>query len=131
MAPPAPVLMEAREPRGLFGRLVKRFFWGFQLLMVLASLGTCALVGQYVGGPDPEVALGAGMFGLSAIAVLWVLWPVGTLVLGVLVLATRGRKRLVPLPGSGPPVPGTSPPPPPHRPGGSVPQTGSAPRRGP
>jgi hypothetical protein len=127
MADTGPLLVEARERRSLFGRLVKRFFWGFQLLMVLASLGTCAVVSPYVTGPDPEVALGAGMFGASAIAALWILWPIGTLVLGVLVLATRGRKRLVPVPGTGPATPAAPPPPVAHRPGGSVPETGPLP----
>ncbi|MCO6418887.1 hypothetical protein JYK14_22400 [Siccirubricoccus sp. KC 17139] len=122
MASAPPVLVEVRERRGLFGRVVKRFFFGFQLLMLAASLGTCALVSNYMSGPDPDVAMGAGLFGLSAFAVLWTLWPLGTVVLGVLVLATRGRKRLIPAPGTV--VPPAAPP---HRPGGSVPETG--PRR--
>ena len=29
---------------------------------------------------------------------LWLAWPVGTLVLGLVVLLTRGRKRLIPAP---------------------------------
>jgi hypothetical protein len=36
-----------------------------------------------------------------ALGTIWVFWPLGTLVLGLLVLATRGRKRLIPVPGSG------------------------------
>ena len=50
-------------------------------------------------GPDPEVAAGAGMFGAMALGTIWVFWPLGTLVLGLLVLVTRGRKRLIPRPG--------------------------------
>lgn len=108
---PGPVLLEVRERRGPFGRAVKAIFLGFQLLMLLGSLGTCAAVGPFLTGPDPEVAMGAGLFGAMALGTLWILWPLGTLVLGLLVLCTRGRKRLIPAP------------PEPAR--GSVPRTGS------
>jgi uncharacterized membrane protein YhaH (DUF805 family) len=96
-----PVLVEARERRGPFGRVVKRVFWWFQLVMLLGGLATCAVVGPFVTGPDPEVAAGAGMFGALALGTIWVLWPLGTLVLGLLVLVTRGRKRLIPVPPAG------------------------------
>ena len=91
-------MVVAREPRGTFGRWVKRGFFGFQALMLVGSLGTCAVVGRFVTVPDPEVAMGAGMFGAMALGTIWLAWPVGTLVLGVLLLLTRGRKRLVALP---------------------------------
>lgn len=96
-----PILVEARERRGPFGRVVKRLFWWFQGLMLLGGLGTCAAIGPFVTGPDPEVAAGAGMFGAMALGTIWVFWPLGTLVLGGLVLLTRGRKRLIPVPGTG------------------------------
>lgn len=114
-----PVLLEVRERRSRFGRVVKWAFWVFQPLMLLLTLGTCAAVTPYVAGPDPEVAMGAGMFGAMAIGTLWTIWPLGTLGLGILLLVTRGRKRLI----SVPPEPGVTPV---RRPG-SVPETG--PRR--
>jgi len=97
-----PVMLEVRERRSRFGRAVKWAFWVFQPLMLLLSLGTCAAVLPYLTGPDPEVAMGAGLFGAQAIGALWTLWPAGTLVLGVLLLATRGRKRLIAAPPEGP-----------------------------
>ncbi len=96
-----PVLLEVRERRSRFGRVVKWSFWAFQLLMLLGSLGTCAAVTPFLAGPDPEVAMGAGLFGAMAIGTLWTLWPLGTLVLGLLALLTRGRKRLIPAPEPG------------------------------
>ena len=36
-----------------------------------------------------------------AIGTLWTLWPAGTVLLGILLLATRGRKRLIPMPEAG------------------------------
>ena len=133
-----PVLLEVRERRSRFGRIVRWSFWIFQLVMVALTFGTCALVTPYVGGPDPEVAMGAGMFGAMALGTLWTVWPTGTILLGALLLATRGRKRLIPAPPEGgvgavppaaspaPPAAAGPPPPSQRRPGGSVPQTGGA-----
>ncbi|GGC44824.1 hypothetical protein GCM10011504_24040 [Siccirubricoccus deserti] len=118
-----PVMLEVRERRSRFGRIVKWAFLLFHLAMLLGILGTCALVGTYVTGPDPEVAMGAGLFGAQTLALLWTLWPLGTVVLGVLVLMTRGRKRLIPAPSAAPPPARLTP----HRPGGSVPPTGPRP----
>ncbi len=93
-----PVLLEVRERRGPFGRAVKWTFLGFQALMCLLLLGTCAFVAPFLANPDPEVAVGAGMFGAAATALLWLAWPAGTVLLGLLVLLSRGRKRLIPAP---------------------------------
>jgi hypothetical protein len=126
-----PILLEVRERRSRFGRIVKWTFWAFQLVMLLGVLGTCALVAPFVQGDDPEVAMGAGMFGAMALGTLWVVWPLGTVVLGLLLFLTRGRKRYIQDPGTP-----QAPPPPlqpqaqaqaspvPRRPGGSVPPTG-------
>jgi hypothetical protein len=93
-----PVLLEVRERRGPFGRVVRWVFLGFQVVMILLLLGTCAVVTPFLSNPDPEVAVGAGMFGAMATALLWLAWPVGTLLLGLVMLLTRGRKRLIPAP---------------------------------
>jgi hypothetical protein len=131
-----PVMLEVRERRGRFGRAVRWAFWGFQGAMLLLILGTCAAVTPYLTGPDPEVALGAWMFGAEALGTLWLTWPAGTLLLGLLLLLTRGRRRLIPAPVSDAvavppppgPQPGAAPPgPAPRRAGGSVPPTGRGP----
>ncbi len=98
MAAAEPVLLEVRERRSAFGRAVKWVFLGFQAVMILLLLGTCAAVAPFLSNPDPEVAVGAGMFGAMATALVWLVWPAGTLLLGLLVLLTRGRKRLIPAP---------------------------------
>jgi hypothetical protein len=110
-----PVMLEVRERRSPFGRAVKWAFVGFQLVMLLLVLGTCAAVGPFLSGSDPEVVMGAGMFGAMALGTLWTVWPLGTLLLGLLVLFTRGRKRLIPAP---------APDQPPPRQGGGVPESG-------
>ena len=100
------MLLEVRERRSPFGRAVKWAFLGFQLAMALLLLGTCAVVAPFVANPDLEVAAGAGLFGVMATGFLWLAWPVGTVLLGLMVLLTRGRKRLIPAPpAAGPPAP--------------------------
>ncbi|MBX9698125.1 MAG: hypothetical protein K2X74_01755, partial [Acetobacteraceae bacterium] len=94
------VILEAREPRSRLGRLVRWLFWLFQVVMLAGGLATCGLVVPYAGSEDPEVAAGAGLFAAAALGVIWVIWPVGTLVLGLLLFLTRGRRRLVTLPGA-------------------------------
>ena len=115
-----PVVLEARERRGRFGRVVRWAFWLFQVAMGLLPFGTCGLVVPYTGSEDPEVAAGAGLFAVTALGLLWVAWPVGTVVLGALLFLTRGRRRLVTLPPA-------ATPPPQRATGGSVPPTGPPP----
>ena len=92
------LMVEVREPRNLFGRFCKAVFWVFQVVTILLMLGTCAFVAPFMDNQDPDVVMGAGMFGAVAVGTLWVIWPVGSVLLGLLVLATRGRKRLIPAP---------------------------------
>ncbi|MBK1657609.1 hypothetical protein [Paracraurococcus ruber] len=93
-----PVVVVGRERRGPVGRAVKGVFLSFQVLMLLGALATCTLVGPFVANADPEVALGAGLFAAQALGTIWLLWPLGTLALGLLLLLTRGRRRVVTLP---------------------------------
>lgn len=106
-----PVMLEVREQRGPFGVFVRWVFWIFQGLMLLVTLGTCSVVGNFLDANNPEVALGAGLFGSVVLAVAWVVWPLGTIGFGLMMLLTRGRKRLIPAPAvSGPSVPRTGAP---------------------
>lgn len=89
------IRFEARAPRGAFGRVVKFLFWLVLLAPPLLMLGTCAGLKSFVMSEDDEVALGAMMFGANALGVLWALWLVGVPVLGLMMLATRGRKLVI------------------------------------
>ena len=91
----APIRFTARAPRSRFGRVALWTFWLFQLLMLLLSLGNCSLVLPYVGSEDPEVAAGALSFGTMLGAGVLTIWPVGTVVLGLLAILTRGRKLIL------------------------------------
>ena len=93
-----PLLLEAREPRGRFGRAVKWAFFAFQIVTLGAGLTTCTVVPRFLGNADPEVAMGAGLFGVQTLGTLMGIWPLGTILLGGLALATRGRKRVIAAP---------------------------------
>jgi hypothetical protein len=58
-----PIRFTARAPRTRLGRIVKWLFIAFNLLMLTLALANCGLVLPYVAADDPEVAMGAGMFG--------------------------------------------------------------------
>ena len=90
-AAPSPLIFRARAPRSAFGRVVKWAFWGFQALMLAMALANCTLVLPYLGNEDPEVAMGAGVFGALVGLGVFAFWPLGTLVLGGAMLLTRGR----------------------------------------
>lgn len=91
-------MLEVRERRGPFGVFVKWLFWIFQALMLLTTLATCSVVGNFLDASNPEVALGAGLFGTVVLAATWFFWPIVTLGFGLMLLLTRGRKRLIPAP---------------------------------
>jgi hypothetical protein len=89
------IRFEARAPRGGFGRVVKFLFWLVLLAPPLVTLGTCAGLQGYVLSEDDEVALGALMFGASALGVLWALWLGGVPIMALLLLLTRGRRLVI------------------------------------
>lgn len=66
--------------------------------MLLLLLGQCTLVLPFVASDDPEVAMGAGMFGALLGLGMWLVWPVGSLALGLFAWLTRGAKVEVELP---------------------------------
>ena len=86
------VTFVARAPRSAFGRFCKWLFIGFNLLMLALLLANCAVVIPYVGSEDPDVAMGAGLFGALLAFGIWTVWPLGALVLGILSLVTRGQR---------------------------------------
>ena len=90
------VIRTERRKRGIFGWLFLIVFWGFNALMGIsmfvgvggnaegyAQLGSDAERAGYVAG----TALG-GVF-------LLFIWAAGALILGMLVMATRGQKVIV------------------------------------
>ena len=79
-----------RRKRGIFGKIIKLCFYLFQAAALLTFVGLFTIPGE-VKPKNPEQELGMILaIGSSAIALL-VAWLIGSLFLGLLVMATRGK----------------------------------------
>ena len=89
-------MKERRGPRSLFGKLVKFIFIAFNILMVLWMFaGVDSATEDYSTlGSDAEKAGAAIGTGLGVMFLLFI-WGVGDLILGLMVLFTRGEKIII------------------------------------
>lgn len=87
------VTVEKRK-RGFAGWLARILFWGWTLVM-----GAMFVIAFMAGGRTPAETeaekVGSGLGILLASSVVFWIWALGALVLGIFVLATRGRKITV------------------------------------
>jgi hypothetical protein len=76
-----------KHKRGFFGWIFLVLFWAFQVAMAFAVYINAHATNYAVN----DEAAGALLF-LGAFAVIgWFIWLLGTIILGILVLATRGK----------------------------------------
>ena len=90
-----PTVQREVSDRTVFGKLVKWLFIGFNILMLIWMVTSCAAVGQVSSEAvnDAEragAAIGAGL----GMTFLLVIWGFGDIILGMFVLFTR-RKKLI------------------------------------
>lgn len=81
--------------RTAFGKLVKWLFIGFNVLMLVWMIGSCAAVSdvsaQAVNDAERAgAAIGAGL----GMTFLLLIWGLGDIILGMFVLFTRRRKLI-------------------------------------
>ncbi len=79
--------------RGFFGRIWQILFWLFQALMILmvfVNLSSGAQIGEGCAG-DTACEAGVALCTGAVAAVGWGVWILGTIILGVLMMATRGK----------------------------------------
>jgi hypothetical protein len=84
------VRTEKRE-RSIAGKFIKWAFVGFNILMVLWVFGGLHSVSQIQTHSTAE-QIGRGIGATIGITLVLTLWALGDLILGVLVLVTRGNK---------------------------------------
>ncbi len=88
----ATVQIEKRK-RGVFGWAIAIVFWGFQGLMVwwffAASVG---MSGVYEGVDSDAGRAGAAIGMGIGITMIFVIWGAGSLIFGMMMLVTRGKK---------------------------------------
>ena len=83
---------ETRDKRGVFGKITAVVFWGWHILMLLWIGSVVAeIVGVEPGAGAGAEAAGGGI-GLMGVLVFWL---VGTPILLIPFLLTRGKKRWV------------------------------------
>jgi hypothetical protein len=87
------VRTEKRE-RSAIGKVIKWIFVAFNLLMAAWLVGGLYSVSKLQTFSAAE-QIGAGIGATIGVAVLLVLWALGDLILGILVLVTRGKKVIV------------------------------------
>jgi hypothetical protein len=87
------VRTEKRE-RSVAGKAIKWIFVAFNLLMAAWIVGGLYSVSKLQTFSAAE-QIGAGIGATIGVAVLLVLWALGDLILGILVLVTRGKKVMV------------------------------------
>jgi hypothetical protein len=87
------VRTEKRE-RSIVGQLVKWTFVGFNLLMLVWIFGGLHVVSKIQTHSAAE-KLGSAIGTTIGVTLLLILWALGDLILGILVLVTRGNKTIV------------------------------------
>ncbi len=90
-----PLRFLARAPRSRFGRVVKWVFWIVALAPPLLMMATCGGLARFVLSEDEEVAAGALMFGTGLLGILWAIWLLGTPIMAILALLTRGKQLVI------------------------------------
>lgn len=89
-----------KHQRGFFGRVWQIVFWLFQLAMVALVVANFGAVGEVssdcaaqaadstnTAACQAGAAIGGGILAIGG----WFLWFLGTLILGILMFATRGK----------------------------------------
>jgi hypothetical protein len=87
--------IERRKKRGIFGTIVKWLFIAFNIFMLIALInGFSAATHDYNHLSDAGKA-GAAIGTTVGVTLVLVLWGMGDLILGIIVLLTRGEKILL------------------------------------
>jgi hypothetical protein len=87
------VRIEKRE-RSVAGKLIKWAFVGFNILMAVWMVGGLHAVSKIETHSAAE-QIGSGVGAAVGFTMLLTLWALGDLILGILVLVTRGNKVII------------------------------------
>jgi hypothetical protein len=92
----AKVIRKEIRKRTMMGKIIKWTFIGFNILMLVWFIGGMSAAGDVAGNAvsDAEQA-GAAIGTTLAAGMLLTLWAIGDIILGILVLLTRGQKTII------------------------------------
>jgi hypothetical protein len=90
---------EVRGKVGVFGKICRFLFWGWQALMVFwlvrYSMDVAPLIKENTSSAG-NVDIGTGIGVTMALGMIAFFWVAGSVILGLFVLFTRGPKMLIP-----------------------------------
>jgi hypothetical protein len=90
----AAVIRKERYQRGPFGKLVKWAFVGFNLLMLLWLVSYLTSVSGIATHSHAEL-IGRDIGATIGVSMILTLWTMGDIILGLIVLLTRGDKVII------------------------------------
>ena len=90
------VIRKEIRKRSAIGKIIKWTFIGFNILMLIWFIGGMGAAGEVAGNAvsDAEQA-GAAIGTTLAAGMLLTFWAIGDIILGILVLLTRGEKTII------------------------------------
>jgi len=88
------ILIEDRESRSFFGKIIKWIFIIFNILMLLWAVGGTSDVAQMDINDEYEAA-GQAIGYAIGISIIFSMWAFGSVFLGIMVFFTRGKKRYI------------------------------------
>ena len=83
-----------KRKRGIFGWIVAILFWGFNALMAAWVASYWGILGT-MESEDEIVQVGTVIGGTIGTGMLFTLWFFGAVILGIMMLFTRGKKVII------------------------------------
>jgi hypothetical protein len=90
----ATIIRRETRKRGFFGWVFLLLFIAFNLLMLAWLIGYWSTLSEMKTGSDAEAA-GRAIGGTIGSGMLISLWAFGDIILGIIVLLSRGRKTII------------------------------------
>lgn len=85
-----------RRKRGVFGWIIAILFWGFNAMMVVWLIGGIGATSkQYAGATSEAAKAGTAIGATIGVGMVLSIWVMGAIVLGLMMLFTRGKKITV------------------------------------
>jgi hypothetical protein len=88
------IIRTEKRERSIAGKLIKWTFIAFNLLMAVWIVGGLHSVSKIQAHSAAE-QIGTGIGATIGVTMLLILWALGDLILGILVLVTRGNKVII------------------------------------
>jgi hypothetical protein len=90
------VIRKEIRKRSAMGKIIKWTFIGFNILMLIWFIGGMGAAGEVASDAASDAEQAGAVIGTTlAAGMLLTLWAIGDVILGILVLLTRGEKTII------------------------------------